>query len=60
VDSVKEIVVASWSGNPPKTLRKNQYSKWRKSKSMTVCSALGSARLATRDEIAASKLTMKG
>jgi len=55
VDSVKETVVASWNGNTPKTFRKHQYGKWRKSKPMTIRSAIGAVRLATREEIAATK-----
>lgn len=57
IDSVKETVEASWNGSAPKTFRACQYRTWRLSKPMTIRSALGSVRLATRAEIAASKTT---
>jgi hypothetical protein len=54
-DLVKETVLASWNGNYPKTFHATQYTKWRKSKPILIRSVIGSARLASRDEIAAAK-----
>lgn len=56
MDAVKETVVASWNGNKPKTFYASHYAKWRKTKPVTIKSAMGSVRLATRAEIAVSKL----
>lgn len=55
LDAGKETVSASWNGNTPKTFRAAQYDKWRKDKPITIRSALGSVRLATRAEIAAAE-----
>lgn len=53
-DSVKETVVASWNGNEARTYGASAYGKWRMKKPVTIQSAFGSVRLATRAEIMAA------
>jgi hypothetical protein len=56
VDAEKRQVMASWNGNPPRTFGEHGIKKWRKKEPMLIRGALGSARLATREEIKAAKL----
>lgn len=53
VDVEKRTVLARWNGNPERTYRESDYSKWRLSKPVLVGGMV--QRLATREELAAMK-----
>lgn len=60
VDAAEGRVVASWNSNRPQTYYRAAWSKWRKDKPMMIEGMMGCARLATREEIKASKAAERG
>jgi hypothetical protein len=54
VDETKRRVVASWNGNPEKVFYEWNWSKWRLKEPLLTRTAIGSYRLATREEILAA------
>ena len=54
VDRETRRVQASWNNNPPKTFYPRDVAKWREKEPMLIRGALGSVRLATREELKAA------
>lgn len=54
VDMEKRRVHASWNGNTEKVFYERTWSKWRLKKPLLIRTAIGSYRLATREEILAA------
>lgn len=52
------IITASWNGNPARRYRERDARRWRRQKPVLIRSAMGRARLATRDEVKAMKASM--
>lgn len=53
-DTVKQLVVASWNGNPRQTFYEHEFKSWRATRPLLV-GECGVYRLANREEIAAAK-----
>lgn len=55
IDLERQSVECSWNGNPPRSVYRKTWSKWRKEKPLLITSGMGRQRLATREEIKAHK-----
>lgn len=59
VDTERRVAVARWNGNSARLYGEHAISKWQATKPLLIRSAIGSQRLATRDEIKAAKANAK-
>lgn len=50
IDKEKRCVVASWNTNPPRAYHERTISKWRIKRPLLIRTAMGTQRLATREE----------
>ena len=60
VDKERREVTASWNGNPARTYRDRSVIQWRVNEPVLIRSKIGTARLATRAEIAEIKAKQGG